>query len=216
MVTVGGRPILETIVERFVRQGFTRLYLSVNYRKEMIEDYFGDGAKWGAHITYLHEDSPRGTAAALAQVPKTETRPLIVMNGDLVTRVDFRHLAAFHDQHGGLATMAVSEARFAVPYGVAAIKADVLTGLEEKPVKSFFVNAGIYVLDPAVIALIDTPALAKHAINMNNLFSILLARIDDPQRAPRVFALREYWIDVGRTEDLEQARSDSRDLIREV
>lgn len=216
MVEVGGRPILEIIVERFVHQGFKRIYLSVNYRKEMIEDYFGNGAKWGAEIAYIHEDGARGTVASLTLLPKTERLPVVVMNGDLVTRVNFRQLVEFHEQHGGPATMAVSEARFAVPYGVVTTNGNILASLEEKPVKSFFVNAGIYVIAPGVIEMINTPALSKHTINMNNLFSMLLSRAKDEQDAPRVFPLREYWIDVGRVEDLDQAQRDMRNLIKEV
>ncbi|TAL04680.1 MAG: alcohol dehydrogenase [Rhodospirillaceae bacterium] len=212
MVEVGGRPILETIVERFVRQGFTQLYISVNYRREMIEDYFGDGAKWGAHIRYIREDSALGTAGALSLLPERPTQAIIVMNGDLVTRVNFRHLIDFHNQHGTAATMAVWEARFAVPYGVVTTEDTRLTVIEEKPVKSFLVNAGIYVLAPEMLDLIPR----GRAINITNLFSMQLSRAKDGAAAPVVFPLREYWIDVGRVEDVERAHHDLRTMIKEV
>jgi NDP-sugar pyrophosphorylase family protein len=215
MVEVGGRPILEIIVERFVRQGFTRLYLAVNDSRKMIEGYFGDGMRWGAQITYIQEAGARGTVVPLARLPKTERKPVIVMNGDLVTRVNFRQLVAFHDLNGGPATMAVSEARFAVPYGVVTADDGLVTTLEEKPVKSFSVNAGIYVIAPDVVDMINTPALGMHALNMNELFSMLLSQAKNGF-APCVFPLREYWIDVGHVGDLDQAQRDMRNLIKEV
>jgi len=212
MVEVGGKPILETIVERFVRQGFTRLYIAVNYRREMIEDYFGDGSKWGAKITYIREDSARGTAGALTLLPQRPTRAFIVMNGDLVTRVNFRHLIDFHGQQNVPATMAVWEARFAVPYGVATTKDQFLSAIEEKPVKSFLVNAGIYVLAPQMLDLIPQ----GRAVPITDLFARQVELAKKDGMAPAVFPLREYWIDVGRVEDVEQAQQDLRQLIREV
>ena len=212
MVEVGGRPILETIIERFVRQGFTRLYISVNYRKEMIEDYFGDGAKWGANITYVREDSARGTAGALALLPEKPTRPFIVMNGDLVTRVNFRQFIEFHEQHRAPATMAVWQARFAVPYGVVTTEGTALTAIEEKPVKGFLVNAGIYVVSPDALDLIPNAGI----FNMTDLFAAQIDGAGKGQRAPAVFPLREYWIDIGRVEDLDHAQRDMRTLIQEV
>jgi len=212
MVEVGGRPILETIVERFVRQGFTRLYISVNYRREVIEDYFGDGAKWGAQITYIRDSIARGTAGSLLLLPERPTRPFIVMNGDLVTRLNFRQLIAFHEQQGAPATMVVSEARFSVPYGVVTTNGSALVSIEEKPVKFFFVNAGIYVLAPEMLDLIPR----NHDVHMTNLFSMQMSRAKDGKGAPAVFPLREYWIDIGRVEDLRQAQHDTRNLIREI
>jgi NDP-sugar pyrophosphorylase family protein len=218
MVEIGGRPILETIIERFVSQGFTRFYLSVNYRKEVIEDYFGDGSKWGARITYLHEDMPLGTAGALGLLPERPAKPFIVMNGDLVTRANFRHLVAFHDQHQAPATMAVWETRFSVPYGVVTIDDVNLTAIEEKPVKTFFVNAGIYVLAPEMLDLIPRGQL----VNITSLFSTQVARGQDGLGKPVVFPLRESWIDIGRVADVARAErgdhadGDLRDVIREV
>ena len=212
MVEVGGRPILETIVERFVRQGFRQLYISVNYRREVIEDYFGDGDKWGARITYIREEQALGTAGALGLLPERPKLPFIVMNGDLITRVDFRHMLAFHHEHNTPATMAVSETRFDVPYGVATAEGTALVALEEKPIKSFFVNAGVYVLSPEMLDLI----FRNQFTNITDLFATQVTQAKTGGAAPAVFPLREYWIDVGNLEHLEYARRDSRNLIREV
>jgi dTDP-glucose pyrophosphorylase len=201
MVEINGRPILETIIERFVHQGFTKIYLSVNYRKDVIENYFGDGAKWGAKITYLHEDMPLGTAGALSLLPERPTKPFIVMNGDLVTRVNFRHLIDFHEHHRAPATMAVWETRFVVPYGVVTVDGVRLTAIEEKPVTTSFINAGIYVLAPEMLDFIPRGRL----FNITNLFSMQISRGEERMGAPVVFPLREPWIDIGRAADVARA-----------
>ncbi|HAW19354.1 MAG TPA: alcohol dehydrogenase, partial [Flavobacteriales bacterium] len=96
LLSVGDKPLLEGIIENFVRQGFSQFFISVNYLAESIKDHFGDGTKWGAHIVYLDEDKPLGTAGALKLLPEKPTSPVIVMNGDLVTKIDFRDVLDFH------------------------------------------------------------------------------------------------------------------------
>jgi NDP-sugar pyrophosphorylase family protein len=205
MVEIGGRPILQTIVERFVRQGFTQLYISVNYRRDMIKDYFGTGVKWGARISYIDEDRALGTAGALARLPKRPSGPVIVMNGDLITQVNFHQMLAFHAEHRASATMAVSEVHFTVPYGVVSVNGGVLAAIEEKPQERFLVNAGIYVLAPDMIAQIPHDRF----FNITDLFDAQLVRTKEDGKTLVAFPLREYWIDVGRIEDVEQAQHDA-------
>ncbi|NKB43002.1 MAG: NTP transferase domain-containing protein [Alphaproteobacteria bacterium] len=200
MLEIGGRPILETIVERFVSQGFNEIYLSVNYKAEMIENYFGDGHAFGANISYLREDQALGTGGALSLLPQRPLSPLIVMNGDVLTKVNFSHLIKFHQNHGASATMGVSEYRFTVPFGVVETAAESLKSIAEKPQHTFFVNAGIYVIDPNVLDLIPSDS----ALDMPDLFQHLL----DQGATPTVFPLREYWMDVGQSHDLVQANRD--------
>ena len=198
MLEVGGKPILETIIENFVEQGFSRIFISVNYKKEMIEKHFQDGAKWDAQISYVYETEPLGTAGALSLLPEPSARPLIVMNGDLLTKVNFNHLVKFHDEHGAPATVSIREYKFTVPYGVVEIDNQFLKMIEEKPVQKFFVNAGIYVLAPEAIDQIPS----GKAFDMPDLLKALASR----GCRPTVFPLREYWIEVGRLDDLTQAR----------
>ncbi len=200
LLPVGGKPLLETLVESFARQGFHRLFLSVNYKAEMFKAHFGDGARWGVAIEYLHEDRPMGTAGSLSLLPGRPEDPLIVMNADLLTSVDFRCLLDFHESHAADATMCVREYAFQVPYGVAEICNHRLVGVSEKPRHQFFVNAGIYVLGPVALGLIpdDEP------FDMPRLFETLIAR----DGAAAVFPIREYWRDVGHFADLERAQGD--------
>jgi dTDP-glucose pyrophosphorylase len=197
LLKVGSRPILETIVEGFVAQGFRNFYFTVNYKAEMIRAHFGDGSAFGARITYVEEPDRLGTAGALALLPDRPSAPLIVMNGDLLTRVDFAGLLDFHREHAAEATMCVREFDFQVPYGVVRTEAERILSIEEKPVHSFLVNAGIYVLDPAVLTEIP----AGGAYDMPQLFSAIAAR----NGRACVFPIREYWVDIGHIDDLRRA-----------
>jgi choline kinase len=210
MVEVGGRPILESIIERFVAQGFTDITLSVNYKKEVIADHFGDGGKWGAHISYLHEPEPLGTAGALSLLPKRPTRPLIVMNSDILSKVNFQSLAKFHDDQGAPATMCVHEYKFVVPYGVVTTDGPHLTEIEEKPSKTFIVNAGIYVVDPTALDFIPT----GRRFDMPELFGALMNNAKDGKgKRPAAFLLWEYLADINRIPQLIQAEREFRGLF---
>lgn len=199
MIEVGGKPILATILERFVAQGFRRITLAVNYKREMIENYFGERFL-DADLTYLREDRPMGTAGALGLVPDGEKLPLIVVNGDLLARINFHHLLKFHQERGAPATMGVFEYKHTVPYGVVSIADQYFDEIVEKPVHRYFVNAGIYVLAPQTLKLVPKDA----PLDMPTLFE----RVKAGGQPPAVFPLREYWIDIGRMDDLRQAQAE--------
>lgn len=200
LLDVGGKPILETIVDNFVRQGFHRFYLSVNYRAEMLKAHFGDGSAFGCEIRYLDENEPLGTAGPLGLIEERPTSPLLVMNGDLLTKVDFDALLNYHLQHGAAATMAVREYDFEVPFGVVRLDGSRILEIEEKPVHRFHVNAGIYVIEPEVLELIEPHA----PLDMPDAFRRLMRH----GRETAVFPVREYWVDIGRLDDLDRAKRD--------
>jgi len=200
LLHVGGKAILETIMEGFVEQGFYRFFISVNYKAEMIEEHFGDGTRWGVEIVYLRESERLGTAGALSLLPEPPSHPMIVMNADLLTKVSFDGLLAFHKEHASLATMAVREYEYQVPYGVVRLEGTSITSIDEKPVQRHFVNAGIYVLSPQVLSYIPESCF----FDMPNLFDRLIAS-SQPTAA---YPLREYWLDIGRIEEFEQAQRD--------
>ena len=181
LLDVGGRPILQSIIERFVSQGFSQIYLSVNYKADLIEAHFGDGHAFGADITYVREDDALGTGGALSLLPDRPTLPMIVMNGDVLTKVNFHQLVKYHDNHDAPATMSVREYRFTVPFGVVETDHTLLTAIAEKPEHTFYVNAGIYVVDPEVLDLIPS----GEAMDMPDLFQRLL----DEGNRPNVFPL---------------------------
>lgn len=200
MLPIGGRPILEHILSNFTEQGFTRFTISLNYRGEMVRDHFGDGTAFGAEIDYVEETEKLGTAGALSLLPDRPEGPFIVMNGDLLTSMRFDALMRFHDETGAMATMCAREYSIQVPYGVIRTDGTRLLGIEEKPVHSHFVNAGIYALSPEALDLIEP----GQPLDMPVLFERIIAQ----GQTPSVFPVREYWMDIGRMEDLERARTE--------
>ncbi|WP_238920462.1 nucleotidyltransferase family protein [Achromobacter xylosoxidans] len=198
MLPVGGKPILESILESFAEQGFRKFFLSVNYLAESIREYFGDGSKWGVQIEYLHEDKRLGTAGALSLLPNRPNAPILVMNGDLLTRVRFDNMLKFHNEHSSLATMAVREYDFQIPYGVVRTDGIHISSIEEKPVQRYFVNAGIYALSPEVFAHIPNNTY----FDMPTLFERILASGNTTSAYP----VRKYWLDIGRLEEFERAQ----------
>lgn len=200
LLKVGNKPILETIIESFAAQGFHRFQLCINYRGEMIRDHFGDGAQWGIQIEYIEEPMRLGTAGALGLLAKRPEQPFFVMNGDLLTKVDFVRLLEFHKKQANAATLCVREYRYQIPYGVVQLDQYRILRLKEKPVHYYNVNAGIYLLNPAVLDLIP----AAQYFDMTSLIDLLLgngAQVGS-------FPLREYWMDIGRMEDFEQAHTE--------
>lgn len=200
LLKVGGKPILETIIESFLQHGFCRFYISVNYKANMIEEYFGDGSQWGADIRYIREDRRMGTAGALGLLPEKPSQPILIMNGDLLTKVNFQHLLDFHIENKAKATMCVREYNYQVPYGVVKVDKQHLIEIIEKPVQRFFVNAGIYVLDPKVLKIIPK----NEYFDMPSLFS----ELNKTKHETCVFPVREYWIDIGQKIDFEKANGE--------
>lgn len=200
LLKIGNKPILETILENFIAQGFYRFFISVNYKAEMLANYFQDGEKWGVSINYLREEQRLGTAGSLTLLPGEPSLPVIVMNGDLLTKVNFANLLDFHSEQGAKATMCVREYDFSIPYGVVRLKNNRLMDIDEKPVQRFWVNTGIYVLEPSTLKFIP----AGSCFDMPELFQRLISK----RCKTTAFPIHEYWLDIGRLEDLERAKND--------
>jgi dTDP-glucose pyrophosphorylase/predicted transcriptional regulator len=200
MLMVGNKPLLETILENFIEHGFHRFYISVNYMADTVQAYFGDGRRWGVDIRYLHESQKLGTAGALSLLPEKPSESLFVMNGDLLTKVNFGQLLEFHSHHGAPGTMCIREYDFQVPYGVVRVDEHRIAGIDEKPIQRFFINAGIYVLEPEVLDLIPPGAY----YDMPALFEKMIGK----ESAPAVFPIREYWLDIGHMADYERANGE--------
>ncbi|NVK31267.1 MAG: CBS domain-containing protein [Gammaproteobacteria bacterium] len=201
LLKVGDKPILETILDGFIQSGFYRFYISTHYKSEMIRGYFGDGSKWGVEIEYVHEESPLGTGGALGLLPQDLPKlPLIMMNGDIMTKVDYAALLDYHNDNNCVATMCVREYEYQVPYGVIEIQGNRITGMVEKPVHKFFVNAGIYVISRELVQSIDSNTI----IDMPTLLEKQLKQ----DKVVSMFPLHEYWLDVGKMNDFERAQRD--------
>ncbi|MEI4769606.1 nucleotidyltransferase family protein [Psychrobacillus sp. FJAT-51614] len=206
MLHIGNKPILETIIDGFKQYGFANFILSVNYKKEIIQDYFQDGSAFDVSISYVEEEKRMGTAGALSLLTKKPSGPVFVMNGDLLTQVNFEQLLQFHQETNAIATMCVREFEYHIPYGVIEIDGPQLTSIKEKPVNRNFVNAGIYVLSPEVFDLIPQ----NEFYDMPDLFKQLM----DKGEIVSAFPIREYWLDIGQIDDFERANSDYREQVK--
>ncbi|MDF3004028.1 MAG: alcohol dehydrogenase [Oscillospiraceae bacterium] len=198
MLEIGGKPILATMLEEFIKQGFDRFCLSVNYKAQKIIDYFGDGSQWGITLDYIHEDRPMGTAGSLRLFRQQTDEPIIIINGDILTKLSFEQLLNFHKKRKACATVAVAAYDFKVDYGVVKVDRDMLTGFEEKPVFTSFISAGIYVLNPEKLK--DLPE--QDCLDMNQLFEMML---NDNEKVC-AFPIREYWTDIGKIGDFNRAK----------
>lgn len=199
LVAIAGRPLLERTIERLHAQGFRRILLCVGYEADLIERHFGDGERFGVHLTYLGDDALLGTAGPLGLIEHRPAAGLLVINGDIVTSTDYRRLMAFHDDSDVVATMCVCEAEVRTPYGVVQIQDQCIQAIAEKPAHRCFVNGGIYVLEPRALDLIP-----RHVrFDMPALFTALIGQ----QQRVAAFPLYEEWIDVGNPRDLDHANS---------
>jgi dTDP-glucose pyrophosphorylase len=199
MVDIGGVPLLERQIERLVKVGLKRIYISLNYLGHIIEDHFGDGSNFGVEIRYLREQKKLGTAGALALLPEKPSGPIIVMNGDILTTSDFVSLYAFHKAHNAEVTVAVVDYRINIPYGVINTDGIFATTLIEKPSQRFLCNAGIYAVSPRALDFLQYVG----SLNMTDIINSCIS-YDLPVA---VFPVHEYWSDIGTPDDLEKART---------
>ena len=197
MLNVGGQPILKTIVKGFVDNGFTNITMCLGYMSNVIEDYFKDGSDFGANIKYIVEERKMGTAGAISLIKEKIDKPFFVMNGDLITNINYEQMLDFHEEQNSKATMCVREYDIQVPYGVVHVINEDIVSIEEKPIHSFFINAGIYLLDPECINLIPKDEF----YDMPSLFEKMI--LTDKKTIS--FPLKEYWLDIGRISDYERA-----------
>ena len=206
LLKVGKSPILEIILEQLINSGFHNFVISTHYKAQMLKDHFGDGSKWSVKINYVYEEHPLGTAGSLGLLPKGESGlPILIMNGDLLTKVDFTSLLEYHNKKPGVATMCVREYDLSVPYGVVKSIEQTLLSIEEKPVHKFFVNAGIYMLNQSLLKGLN----GDSHIDMTTLLE------DQVKKGleVNVFPLHEYWLDIGQIEQFEQANRESKSVF---
>ena len=198
LLNVGNRPILETILSRFIKAGFHNFFISTHYKAEKVQAHFGDGSAWGVKIEYVNEEKPLGTAGSIGLLPKNLPKlPILMMNGDVLTKVNFEHLLAFHQEQKGIATMCIREYDVQIPFGVVNIEKQQAKSIVEKPIKKFFVNAGIYVLEPELVNTVNpnTP------IDMPNLLEKQIKK----GKSVSIFPIHEYWLDIGHMKEYESA-----------
>ena len=198
LLPIGGKPMLEHIIERAKGDGFHHFVLAVHYLAHMIEEHFGDGSRWNVHIDYLREEAPLGTAGALGLLKPAPESAFVVTNGDVLTDIRYGELLDFHLRHRSAATMAVRLHEWQHPFGVVRTQGVDIVGFDEKPVSRSHINAGIYVLEPHTLEVLAE----NEPCDMPTLF----ARMQERAARTIVYPMHEPWLDVGRADDLDRAR----------
>ena len=200
MLQISGKPILEIILNQCVEYGFRNFIFSVNYLKDQIIEYFGNGENFNANIQYITEDQPLGTAGSLSLIKAKLKHPIIIINGDVLTQLNLSNLLNYHQEKNATATICVREHISKNPYGVVKLKNDKLESFEEKPIIKSLINAGVYVINPELITLVNK----KEFLDMPDLL------IKSKNNGGNIFAypIHEYWIDIGRYETFEIAEKE--------
>jgi dTDP-glucose pyrophosphorylase len=200
LLRVGGKPLLEILIERLRSCGVSRFFVTVRYKSQMIEKHFADGARLGVHIRYVREEVPLGTAGALARLPEPLTEPFFLVNGDILTKCDFRAMLDFHRRWRADLTVGTVPHTVEVPYGILQVEGERLISIEEKPRLDFLVNAGVYVVDPSALPLLPS----DRAFDAPELVPLL----QKAGFAVVAFPIREYWLDIGQQSDFQRANQD--------
>jgi len=208
LLRLGSKPISQLILEQLIEAGFQNFFLTVHYKADQVKRYFGDGKKWNVAIRYIEEERPLGTAGALGLLPSDlPDLPILVMNSDLLTKVNFQQLLHYHQMQEGSATVCARGYDFQVPYGVIETVDQKVSGIVEKPEHKFLVNAGIYVLNTEIVTSIsrgsylDMPDVLLQQLESNNTVNI--------------FPVHEYWLDIGKVDEFERAQEEVERDVRE-
>ena len=199
MLPVGDRPLLEVIIGQLQQAGIRRVNVTTHYKGDAISEHFGDGSDFGVAISYVEEQQPLGTAGALSLL-ETSDEPLLVVNGDILSNVDYPAMLDFHRQYLAEMTVGVVKNEFHFPYGVVETDGINVKSVVEKPLMQQFVNAGIYLLNPSVCRYVPS----RQNYDMPDLISRLVAE----GKKVVIFPIREYWLDIGQSDDYKQAQQD--------
>jgi spore coat polysaccharide biosynthesis protein SpsF (cytidylyltransferase family)/UTP-glucose-1-phosphate uridylyltransferase len=199
MLKIGGKPILEIIINQFKSFGFKNFYISVNYKADQIMDYFENGEKFDVKINYIQENKKMGTIGCLSLIEEEIKEPFFVMNGDILTNVDFEDMMKYHIANKNEITIATIKKECNIPYGVIKHNKGKVLKIEEKPIYQYDISAGIYILNPNLIKEIP-----KDYYDITSLFDKLLKE----NRKIGIYEIKNYWIDIGHPEDFYKARDE--------
>ncbi len=205
LLKVGNKPILQTILERLHLFGFRNIFLCTNYLSDHIEEFCGDGSAFGLNIRYFKEEIKLGTIGAVKYLEDQLILPFLVMNGDLLTSLNYKSVLDFHIEHLGELTIGSVSYKTIIPYGVIQTEGHQVTSILEKPTYSFRISGGIYALSPKVLKLIPKGEF----FDITDLMESLLKQ----HHSVIAFPIEEYWLDIGQHQDYEKANLDYNNLF---
>ncbi|QIE60618.1 NTP transferase domain-containing protein [Rasiella rasia] len=202
MLEIKGKPILEYIVDSFKNQGFNKFIFCVNYKKEVIESYFGDGSRFNVSVEYIVEEKRLGTAGALSLIADDCFEdPFFVVNGDVISNIEYQHVLDFYNSNKAEAVMCTKELSHTNPYAEVYFDDQKnLISLKEKPTKIFHINLGVYLLHPKMTTLLPT----NEFYDMPNLF----LKAKSQEHMVKVFNVNEDWVDIGKPVDYHKISDD--------
>jgi NDP-sugar pyrophosphorylase family protein len=203
LLPVGEKSVLEVTIQKLASNGFEEIILAVHYKSDLFESYFGDGSKFGIPIRYSKEKHRLGTAGPLLLAAPHLSEPFLVMNGDILTNMDFNKLRRFHVDNEADLTLVTKKIQLPLHYGVVDKVGDKIRGIQEKPVVESEISAGIYFLNTDVLDLIP----ADERFDMTELMKDLIAA----GKSVCAYPLEDYWLDIGQMEDYQRAQEDFKD-----
>jgi len=201
LLPIKGKPILFIILDQLIDAGFTKITLALNYKANMVIDAVNSVPDYKCLVNFIVEKKRLGTAGPLSLLDKSISNPFFVINADLLTNVDFTALLRFHETEGNQLTMAVREEGYRVAFGVVTLNGTKVLGVKEKPVQKCFVNAGMYVINPSILSLLQSNSFCDMPDFINKVVS--------NEKQVGSFPIHEYWLDIGKYDELEKAQKDN-------
>ncbi len=199
LLPIGEKPILEIILSRLRKSGFTKVFVTTNYQADLVKSYFGNGSRFGIELEYTTESEALGTAGALFLLKGRVSEPFLVVNCDILTKLDFARVHRFHCDSGAVMTVTAARYEMQVPYGVLEVNADSVQRVVEKPSGSHLVLAGVYVVAPEVLEMYEPKRM-----DVPELVNALTAR----GRKVAFYEIQDRWIDVGKMTDYEKVTNE--------
>ena len=201
MLNINGKPILEIILSQFIDYNFNNFYISTYYKSEKIKSYFKNGEMLNVSIKYIDEDKPLGTAGALRLLPfQSFSSPIVMMNGDLITKVNIETFLKYHNENQNEITIGATKYEFEVPYGVIDTHDNNFKSIIEKPKRNFFINAGIYIIEPEIVETIQKGKSIDMPTWINKMYG--------DNKKISIFPIFEYWVDIGNKSELDKVKQD--------
>lgn len=205
MLKIGDKPILQHVINNFAQYGFNKILVSVNYKAEIIENYFQDGYAYGVKINYIRENKRMGTAGGIRLAKDYIDKDFFVINADIFTNLNMENMMEFHEKNSFDITVGIRKFSYQIPYGVLKLEGNYVKGLVEKPITDYYINGGIYCLNPKVIEFIP----------MDQYFEIteLIQMCINNGLRVGSYEIEGYWMDIGKEEDYNKVNSDIYDLL---
>lgn len=200
LLPIGEKSVMEIQIERLKQFGFDEIFLATNYKSQYIENYFGDGSRYGVKLKISKEEKPLGTAGPLLLLKDELTEPFIVMNGDILSLIDFGELYSFANLQDSLLTISIKKEITPFAFGNIFFEGDRVTGIEEKPDIIMYILAGIYVMKPEIFEFFPKDEYFG--------MDILIKKMLEQNSPISKYDLKEYWLDIGRLNDYEKAQED--------